>query len=100
MPRHHYHQRTKKFQRVWEGEEHPNAILTEDAVKEMRLMRLDGFPFFHIASEFNLPVSTVYAAVVGNSWRCVMDVAPVNDWDEDVPFEDDTGWEDEVLEDE
>ena len=54
-----------------QGENHPQARLTEPLVLAMRERRREGAYFREIAEEFGIPKLTVYDAVTGKTWSHV-----------------------------
>lgn len=59
------------------GEEHHFAKLTEDLVARMRRHVLGGHAIKATAHQFGVAYLTAYDAIVGNTWNCVTNPAPV-----------------------
>ena len=51
------------------GEDHPDAVLTEADVRDMRAVRAaEGIPYYAIAERFGVAPRTAYLAVTGRTW--------------------------------
>lgn len=59
------------------GEKHPQARLTIDLVKEMRQDAVSGTAIKTIAKKFGVATLTAYDAIVGKTWKTVLEPSPV-----------------------
>jgi hypothetical protein len=60
---------TIRHGRVPRGEKHANAKITADQVLKLRAARASGLKYREIGEQFNLPMSTIYKAILGTRWR-------------------------------
>lgn len=51
------------------GEKHPNSVLTDEVVMEMRIRRANGATHRQLARDFNVSESTARMAARGQTWR-------------------------------
>lgn len=60
------------------GEDHPMAVLSEDDVATMRILRSRGWTFYMLGWEYGVDTSTAWYAVRGLTWQCVTWPSPLS----------------------
>ena len=51
------------------GESHPQAKLTEDGVRSLRMDRASGLSFSRLAKKYGISIATAFNAANGNTWK-------------------------------